>query len=190
MGFAISWLAVSGKSPELVLRELRVEGTGVFEEIPESPMTCARLPSGWFLVFANQFNSPLVSERTLCALSIGGNVVTCQVEEHVMFSSAAVYVDGHRTWQVQHDAQKAIYDLQCEGTLPAQFHSIFATLKQQQDDDGGAESEVDYMHDVPVELARSIATFRHDQDISNPGQQPFEVLTRGAAAARPWWRPW
>jgi hypothetical protein len=71
MGFAISWLAVSGKSPEIVLAELGVSKTGATEEFPESPVTCANLSSGWFLVFANDFDSPLVSERTLSTLSIG-----------------------------------------------------------------------------------------------------------------------
>jgi hypothetical protein len=189
MGFAISWLAVSGKSPEIVLGELGVSKTGATEEFPESPITCANLSSGWFLVFANNFDSPLVSERTLSTLSTGCEVLSCQVEEHVMFSSATYHANAQRIWHVEHDAQESIYHLQSEGSMPAQFDAIFATLKQQQDADGGAESDVDYIHDAPVALASSIVAFRHDQDIKSASPDPFEVLTSGTSA-KPWWRLW
>lgn len=189
MGFAISWLAVSGKSPELVLGELRLSKTAATEEFPESPITCANLPSNWFLVFANTFNSPLVLEETLRTLSTGCEVLSCQVEEHVMFSSATYYVNSQKIWHVEHDAQESIYHLQSQGTIPPQFGDIFAAVKQQQDEDGGIQSEVDYIHDAPVALASSIVSFRHDQDIAGAGPEPFEVLTR-ETSVKPWWRFW
>jgi len=189
MGFAISWLAVSGRSPESVLGELGVSRTGRAEEFPESPITCAKLPSGWFLVFANEFDSPLVSERTLGALSAECEVLACQVEEHVMFSSASYHANSQQIWYVEHDAQKSIYHLRSQGRLPGQFDDLFAGLKKQQDDDGGTESDVDYIHDVPVALASSIVSFRHDQDIAGASPESFEVLTR-QPSAKPWWRVW
>jgi len=189
MGFAISWLAVLGKSPELVLSELRLSRTGAAEEFPESPITCANLHSNWFLLFANEFNSPLVSEQTLSTLSAGCEVLSCQVEEHVMFSSATYHVNSQKVWHVEHDAQESIYHLQSQGSMPAQFGDIFAALKQQQDEDGGVQSEVDYIHDAPIALASSIVSFRHDQDIAGARPEPFEVLASGASA-KPWWRVW
>lgn len=191
MGFAISWLALIGKTPEKALAELSLGCTGATEMFPESAMTAARLPSGWFLLFANKFDSPLVSEERLRTLSAGCQVVSCQVEEHVMYSSASCHVNGDQTWRVEHDAQTSIYNIESKGSLPAAFAPIYESLKNQQDTDGGAAAEVDYIHDVPVSLAEAIVGFRHDRDIAGAGEEPFEVLaTTSACLAKPWWKVW
>jgi hypothetical protein len=192
MGFAISWLAVSGKDPQQVLHELQLSRTGETEEFPDSPVTGAHLPDGWFLVFANRFESPLVADGSLKQLSTGCTVISCQVEEHVMFSSAACYSNGKCNWHVAHDAQKNIYHLSASGDLPSQFNDIYASLKQQQDNSGGDKSGVDYIHDVPVSLAKAVTTFRHDYDIQGDPPQTFEVLASSSspASAKPWWKVW
>ena len=190
MGFAISWFAVSGKEPQRVLDELSLSHTGDLEVFPESPLTCASLQGGWFLVFANSFDSPLVSEQALNNLSAGCRVVSCQVEEHVMFSSATGYANGARTWHVEHDAQESIYHLVSNGDVPPAFNDIYASLKKEQDAAGGTEADVDYIHDVPVTLAKAITSFRHDEDIQCADAEPFEVLQqdRRTTSTKPWWR--
>ncbi|WP_157489285.1 hypothetical protein [Lysobacter sp. Root916] len=192
MGFAISWLAVSGKDPQQVLQELQLHRTGETEEFPESPVSAAQLPTGWFLVFANRFASPLVADRSLQQLSAGCTVISCQVEEHVMFSSVMCYANGKNNWHVTHDAQEGIYHLSVSGDLPPQFNDIYASLKQEQDDSGGDKSDVDYIHDVPVSLAKVITSFRHDQDIQGGPPEPFEALASSSspASAKPWWKIW
>ena len=187
MGFAISWLAVSGKDSQQALQELRLHRTGQTEEFPESPISATQLPTGWFLIFANRFDSPLVADNSLQQLSSGCTVISCQVEEHVMFSSATCYSDGDRKWHVEHDAQESIYHLSTTGDLPPEFDEIYSSLKQEQDGSGGDESDVDYIHDVPVTLAKAVTSFRHDQDSS----APFEVLSSSSPASeKPWWKIW
>lgn len=192
MGFAISWLAVSGKEPQQVLDELGLSRTGEAEEIPESPVSAAQLPNGWFLVFANIFDSPLVAKSVLANLSSGCSVVSCQVEEHVMFSSSTCHINGKIKWHVAHDAQESIYHLSTSGDLPAEFSAIYAALKQEQDSSGGGTSDVDYIHDIPVALAKAVTSFRHDEDIQGDPLEPFEILAPAAApaSAKPWWKIW
>ncbi|WP_152971555.1 hypothetical protein [Xanthomonas arboricola] len=192
MGFAISWLAVSGKAPQQVLQELQLHRTGETEEFPESPVSSAQLPTGWFLVFANRFASPLVADGSLQQLSSGCTVISCQVEEHMMFSSATCYSNGKNNWHVAHDAQESIYHLSANGDLPPEFNDIYASLKQEQDDAGGDKSDVDYIHDVPVSLAKAITSFKHDQDIQGNSPEPFEILASSSspASAKPWWKIW
>ena len=55
MGFNASWLAVRGKPAESVLDLMGLKRTGEFEEVPESPITGIALPTGWYLIFANDF---------------------------------------------------------------------------------------------------------------------------------------
>ncbi|HSE25289.1 MAG TPA: hypothetical protein VLB68_26745 [Pyrinomonadaceae bacterium] len=50
MGYAQSWLAVSGKSPETVREELSLRATGAYENVAESPIVAANLPNGWYLI--------------------------------------------------------------------------------------------------------------------------------------------
>ena len=180
MGFAISWIAVSGKKPQQVLEELGLSPTGEKEEFPESNFTCASLPGSWFLVFANEFGSSITSEKVLISLSAGCKLVSCQVEEHVMFSSAAYYSNGSQAWRIEHDAQQSIYHLFTAGSPPAQFDEAHAKLKQEQDNAGGADADVDYIFDVPIAVAQAVTSYRHDMDIEAADSEPFEVLRKVA----------
>src|ERR1044071_5183864 len=55
------------------------------------------LPSGWFLVIQgrHEFKNDEVRQ-----LSLGGEVIACFVEEHVMGSRAAGWRDGRQVWSV------------------------------------------------------------------------------------------
>lgn len=118
MGYAISWVAVKQKEPQKVLEFLNLDRTGAAEEFPESPITCIALPNGWFVVFANKYNSPLVSAKSLEAISKDCLVISCQIEEHVMVSSATCYTNGVCSWNVEHDAQINIYHIALNGNVP------------------------------------------------------------------------
>jgi hypothetical protein len=205
MGYSVSWFAVSGKEPQLVLDELGLSSTREVEEVPDAPVVCAHLPAGWFLVFVNQ--GPLAfMEGPVATLSAGCTVVFCQVEERAMFSSAACYVNGERTWHVAHDSEKGRYHLESQGEPPPELDAIFRSMKAEQDQAGGEKADVDCIHDVPIELAKAITGFRHDEDIAGADAEPFQILEHTASTAtdrpsappprassqpsRPWWRFW
>ncbi len=124
MGYSQSWLAVKGKLPTAVLETLGLRGTGTREEIAESPIVGAELPSGWYLVVAGRSGHRLMRDQTLQRLSAGCEVIACDVEEHVMVSVATGWKDSQRVWSVTHDAQRDMEHLQAEGELPAAFASI------------------------------------------------------------------
>jgi len=174
MGYSLSWLAVKGKSAAAVRDELAIRGTGTHEEIPESDVVGAELPGGWYLVVAN--HAPVKDDAVLRSLSSGCELVTFFVEEHVMFSYAAGWSDGSMVWSVTHDAQQGLEHLETQGDLPAIFNSICDRLRSDQEAAGGREAGVDYIFDVPVQLAESLTGHRHDQDIPGLGDRPFEVL--------------
>ena len=48
---------------------------------------------------------------------------------------------------------------------------------------GGRKADVDYIFDVPVELAQTLAGYRHDADIPGAGTDPFEVLAETSPSA-------
>src|SRR5262245_54148000 len=112
MGFALSWLAIRGKSPERVLDELGLRTTGAQEEFPESPLACARLPNGWFVIVMQGSADAHAGAIDLGRLSKAGEIVSCFVEEHVMCSSSAGWKDGHRLWSVTHESERGPRHLQ------------------------------------------------------------------------------
>ena len=192
MGFSLSWAAVRGGTPQSVQAVLGLQGTGAHEESPESPITGAELPGGWYMVASNRDGLRLTEDAVLGRLSGVGEVVTCFVEEHVMCSMAAGWRDGRRVWSVRHDAQSDPEHLEVEGDLPAAFVAIRDRLRAEQAADGGREADVDHLFDIPVELARSMTGYRHDEDVPGMPAAAFEVLVHAASphGKRPWWKKW
>jgi hypothetical protein len=116
--------------------------------------------------------APAVLER----LSAGCDLLTCTVEEHVMFSEATGWNNGERTWKVTHRGEDGPIRVDEDGTLPPGYSSIRDRLIATQEAEGGARAEVDYLFDIPVVLAQSIVGYKHD-DVSSPfGAGGFEVL--------------
>jgi hypothetical protein len=192
MGVGISWIAVQGKAPEAVLAHFGLARTGrKVEDFMDAPLTCASLENGWFLVFSKECDASIVSEQARQTLSIGHPVIACEVEEHVMFSAATCYRDGAVVWHVEHTGENGDpYDISTKGTLPEQFTAIYAALKKEQDADD--EGDVDYIFDAPINLAQSITSFRHDQDMPGAMSESFEALAKngGTVSGKPWWKFW
>ena len=180
MGYSVSWLAIRGKDPSEVRDELGVSGTGEHEDVPESPLLGADLPGGWYLLFANRCD--YADNAPLAKLSRRGELVTCAVEEHVMYSSAAGWRDGSPLWSIVHDCQQGAEHHDAQGELPPPFASIRDRLMAEQAD----RADADYVFDVPVEVAKALTGFRHDEDIAGAPAEPFERLV----ARRKWWQVW
>ena len=52
------------------------------------------------------------------------------------------------------------------------FYPIWST------EQAAGDSECDYLFDIPVETARSVAGYRHDEDVPGLSGEVFEVLAR------------
>jgi hypothetical protein len=190
MGFSMSWAAVRGGTPQVVHEALGLRGTGVRQEIPELDTTGAELPGGWYIVASHRDGLRLTQDIVLERLSRIGEVVMCFVEEHVMCSFAAYWRDGQRVWSIYHDAQSGIDSLEVQGRPPAAFTVIRDRLRAQQAAAGGKKAGVDYVFDIPVELAHSLTGYRHDHDVPGMPKDAFEVLvsTTTASERRSWWK--
>jgi hypothetical protein len=176
MGFSISWVAFENLSKAEVLMRTRFRDTGVPDEANEAPFSVAALPTGWVVLFSSDFDYGTAEH--LAALSSGAVVVSCQVEEHVMFSAAHCSTDTREAWSVSHDSQRGRYDVVTRGALPSAFAPIKMRLNSRQDDSGGAASDVDYTFDIPVELAAEMTGYRHDRWKFDWGRPNFTVVER------------
>jgi len=190
MGYSLSWAAVRGGTPQAVQDVLGLRGTGRREEIPESDTTGAELPGGWYLIVSTRDGLDLLEDAVLSQLSQLGEVVMCFVEEHVMSSYAASWRNGQLIWSVDHDSggRKGIETLHVKGQLPPSFEAIRDRLYSEQAAAGGNKADVDFIFDIPVDLAHSFTGYRHDEDIPGLSKYAFEVLERTISKRLSWWK--
>jgi len=198
MGFAISWLAVKGKTPEAVIQELGLTPTGEMAEYGESLFTGRALPSGWFLLVINQCEHKFVKPNSLASLSSNCEAIACSIEEHVMVCTSELWRNGAQVWRIEHDAQQSIDHISTSGLLPDDYPTIEREFAEQQKQAGGKKADTDYFFDIPLQTAKSIVGFKHDE--AELEDESFEVFKGNEASPhtdpisnqgkRPWWKLW
>ncbi|RYE43173.1 MAG: hypothetical protein EOP24_29545 [Hyphomicrobiales bacterium] len=179
MGFHVGWISVKGKTPKEVQADLGLSETGEREFMPESELTGAQLPSGWYLIFVNDLAARELKDDVLVHLSRGAEVMSFLVEEASMVSVAKGFSDGRQEWQVVHDSSQGLGHLETEGHLPASFSVVRDQLLGELKSAG--DHSADYLFDVPADLSKSITGYRHDEDVEGADGDPFAVLERRPA---------
>jgi hypothetical protein len=83
---------------------------------------------------------------------------------------------------VTHEDDEDPNHLAVEGTPPAVFEAIAARFRaeQQEADRRDPEMPVDYIWEIPIELANSLCRYRHDQH-ADWGKPEFKILAEGKA---------
>jgi len=196
MGYSLAWLAVQGKTTEIIHQQLGLSGTGDFCDYGDAPVAGRQLPSGWYLVVAKGCDHKLISDVIVQQISSNCSVIACSVEEHVMFSSAAQWTDGQKAWVIQHrGGDYGPTDLSFEGDLPPIFSELREHYGSKQNADGGEKADVDWIFEIPLELAKSFVGFKHDEESPGIEDGSFEILDLSrdrlvAHASKPWWRFW
>ena len=155
--------------------------SSIFPFYRRSKSLCgATLPTGWSVLTADHW---ALEDGELPVVSRLGEAIYCFVEEHVMESIASGWQDGKEVWFISHDCQINANHLEVRGNLPPVFTSIRDKHLEKQASE--SEEDVDHIFDIPVELARELTGFRHDQEISGAPDEPFEVLE--AMKRKKWW---
>jgi len=184
MGVSISWLAVSDMEPEAIHKQLGLLSSREFDADIKYPFAGRVLPSGWYLVVANRCDSPMVRDDMLSSLSMSARVVAASIEEHVMYCFSTCWLNGQQEWRVQHEAEKGTTHLDVSGVPPEELETLRqgALSRQLCHDD---EIGVDYVFDVPLELAKRVVGFRHDDNDPGPELEFFEILKVDERAETP-----
>jgi hypothetical protein len=188
MGYSCSWFAVREQFAAGFLEHLGLEATGEEEEWPESMIATAPLKGGWHVLWYNEYDCPFLRSEALRTLSLKHEILVCQIEEHVMASSAELWSAGVRQWRVSHEGESGPKGLNWDGQLPDGFVAIKAQMEKEQLDAGGDAADVDYIFEIPPLVARSIAGFKHDEGCDFLDGHQFRVLHRTKAAKNFWAR--
>ncbi len=192
MGYSLSLLAVPTANAAEALEQLGYSRTGRLCEFAREPLSSCALPTNWFLLVARGSDNRFLQPKTLGLLSSHFPVIACSIEEHVMFSSAAYWSGGNQVWRVEHVGENRPTHLQTAGILPPGFEQMAAELMQAQVAAGGEKADVDHYFDIPLNAAKEVIGFKHDEDIPGVDYEGFEVLrpTSPSADGKPWWRFW
>lgn len=178
MGYAITWCAVREESADQLLSHLGLSSTGETEDDPESRFSTIKLTTGWRLIWSNENACPVLTKR-LQAFSEEHEVVLCQVEEHVMASSAELWKGGSRKWRISHRGENGPKGLETEGELLECFASIREQMEDAQRAEGGDDADVDYIFEIPLKVAQSLVGFKHDENYESVIEGKFAILSDG-----------
>jgi len=192
MGYSLSILAVQTSDPAEALQQLGYIRTGQWCEYAREPVSGYALPNNWYLIVARGCDNPFLKAKVLAPLSKHFSIVACSIEEHVMFSAAEYWTGGNQVWRAEHIGEDGPIHLQTSGVLPPGFEAMAAAHKEAQEADGGEKAGVDHYFDIPLNAAKEITGFRHDEDIPGVDYEGFEVLRKTASSmdSKPWWRFW
>ena len=173
MGFRISWMATQ-QPVDVVLPLLDATATGESGDIADFDLSIGVLPSGWTLVWAEDesfFDTP--SADMVQGLS---PVLTCWVNETIMHMRVRYYDKGELVWQAWHEGDEVPTHIAGEGALPSDFAVLVEAARAAQ----AADREVDYLSDVPLDMAEHICGFKHDSYCDNVS---FQEIRLNASAA-------
>ncbi len=183
MGTSTSWIAVEGASVAELAAHLRFVAAPDDGEIDGAPQATI-VPSGWALIVSRMKNAGVVEDaRTLRGLARRWRTVACDEESHIMYAAACEWRDGREVWAVAHSSAETAVPLMIRGALPPGSIEVREKWLAQDVEAAASGARVDYVYEIPLEIARLVVGYRLDSDDD-------ETLTYVPLIPRRWWRFW
>ncbi len=184
MGWRISWLAVKNRERAAVLSSFGLHATDEPQEHPKGLISGTSLPNGYYVLFLENCFHPFVTPEVLSRVSIGCEIVGCQVEERIMASASFCWRNGERVWNVTHEADKGLRNLKIEGIPPTALANLKAEAKKRQDAERKIPFltlpwEIDHFFSVPLELSAAVVGYEHNRTKYPWGRPMYEPLAEG-----------
>ncbi|MER9138696.1 hypothetical protein NKI20_20825 [Mesorhizobium sp. M0830] len=177
MGFSISWLGFrdygAKEAAALFGRQL-----GDPSEDFDAPISVYASEKHWAIIILQPCSFPNPPSQYLAAISQGREVIIAHIEEHMMFARVELWRDGKNIWKVWHGADKNVRDLHTTGDLPSSFEALKRRCFSKQDEEDIKGTEVDFVFDLPLDLAAELTGFRHDEGA--PDRTFFELIEKTA----------
>jgi hypothetical protein len=166
---------VQGIAKDDFLQGMGFEDTGETDEYFDQDHSGGELAGDWYVVVSNDLS--LMDPARLAKWSVGGRLVAALVHEDTSNSLATEWRDGKLLWSASHDGSEGGDELSVEGALP----EVFEELKHEAiaaQAEAGPEGELDFIFDIPLDLAADVTGFRHDEIGFDDEIGPFTVLER------------
>lgn len=175
MGYAISVVAFQGLDRAQVMERAKLaDGPGRGRR--REAWWLGEI-DGWLILWGE---CGYASPERLAVFSQGARVVGLDIEEHVMVSGAAEFRDGARIWMMAHDPDTDVEGVDVAGEPPAGFAAVLAELEREQREYNDEGEWVDVIFDAPIEAARLVTGYRHDEH--DPAEDPRFVAVHLTAS--------
>lgn len=161
MGFSISWIAFKGVSLAKAALAFGLIQTGQTEEVMDFPLSGAQV-GDWAIIVAEDLYPKLADERELVRLSRRQDIVVVHVNETTMLFWASRWHGGREIWEVRHEGENDHRHLEVEGDLPPEFTAVRDKWLATQDKEDARGTMVDFVSEIPIDLAEGVTGFRHD----------------------------
>ncbi len=179
MGYSLSWIAVQRRPADGIKEFFGLKNTGKYGQYGKHKLVGRELDDGWYLLIANRCDDKIIRDENLAKLSGGCQVVACSIEEHVMFSSSALWKDGKKIWSVRHNGEEDHSDITEQGILPASYSVLKNQAIAEQKVESNEDMRVDHLFDLPLLLAKQLVGFKHDEALPKIPQDSYEVFEDG-----------
>ena len=162
MGFSISWVAFQGLPLAKAALTFGLIQSGQSDEIFDFAYNGAEIGKDWSIVIFNDVDMDLVDDRRMASLSVGRDMVVVHNIDTVMLQWAEQWRDGHEVWSIRHTSAEGARNLETTGNLPACFEEIRRARFADQDREDAGAASVDFIAEIPIEVAECVTGFRHD----------------------------
>jgi len=176
MSFALAWFAVQGIAKDDLLDRAGFTDTEELDEYFDQDHSGGELPGGWYVIVTNELS--LVDPARLAQWSVGGRLVAVVIHEETTNTLATEWKDGKLVWSVSHDGSEGGDELAVEGQLPDVFEELKQEAVTAQLDAKEEGGDVNFVFDIPLDLAAEITGFRHDELGFDDDIPPFSILER------------
>lgn len=176
MSFALAWFAVQGVGKDEFLDRTGFTDTGELDEYFDQDHSGGELPDGWYVVLTNDLG--LADPARFAQWSAGGRLVAVVVHEETSNTLATEWKDGRQLWSVSHDGAEGGDELAVEGQLPDVFEELKQEAVAAQADAKDEGGDVNFVYDIPLDLAAEITGFRHDELGFDDDIPPLTILER------------
>lgn len=124
----------------------------------QSAMSVHQAENGWTILFCEDFG--WADSGQILKLSRFGMTVGVQFEDKVAME-AIVHAanEGKSLWRISYNAEED-EPLEVSGTLPKEFAAIRRKFEREQ----ASDDDVDWLSQIPLELARKVSGYRVDED--------------------------
>ncbi|TGS10782.1 hypothetical protein EN852_025170 [Mesorhizobium sp. M2E.F.Ca.ET.209.01.1.1] len=173
MGFSTSWFGFRGCGIKEVAALVGREVGGSSEDF-DAPINAFYSDKNWGFIILDCCTFPNPPDSHLSVFSQGKEMVVVHIEELTMFARAELWNDGSNIWRIWHSGDENVMDLHTTGDLPASFEAKRQQAFSKQD----KEDDVDYIFDIPLDLAAELTGFRHDGGA--PDRVFFELVEKPA----------
>ncbi|MCR5859081.1 hypothetical protein [Mesorhizobium sp. J428] len=174
MGSMISWIAFKDMSVTEAAVAFGLTLSGQSGEVFDYDVSATR-SGDWSIVVFNDINLDLAAETELARLSRRGDILVVHVNETTMMQTSEQWRNGRQVWSVWHDAQIDPRHLEEEGNLPPAYDGIERRRMAEQDEEDAGDASVDFVSEIPLDLAEDVTRFRYDRSDS----EFFELVPGG-----------